>query len=449
MISTAKALVAFSLLVIMNLSFAETQKTIKYENQREESFDLENFLKETRYKQEEVESTCYRQIPYTENVCRNETRYRQQCQTIPAHQECRTEYDRICHSETRYEQECRNIPGEQICRVVVRYRQECSRRGGGRQCRQIPPDIRCHRAPNGEQKCEKIPGHEECRETPGEQVCSQVPYEERECHTGPSRRECQDVPRQHEVCENHPRQQCDWIPDERVCENIPYQERVCKDEILYRQEAYACMKTIDVPYVVTLKTHQANVLLNFLTTNASVTPEFNVSLNTKGEMSLIAKNKGANKAAVFMKKEVKAEEAGDINSISAKYKIALFDQAELFKFMEKGLSNLELGKHSVSFYVLGKFDPSRASLAIRIAKKDEVKFEKTLKGTQFESVFDGIGTKVMVDIEKHGAPKLGGVFTKKHQVKLKLKLDYSDLGEILLPSTAELSAELNQEVSVE
>ncbi|MFA6236873.1 MAG: hypothetical protein WC635_06050 [Bacteriovorax sp.] len=449
MISTAKALVAFSLLIIMNLGFAETEKNISYENQREESFDLENFLKETRYKQEQVESTCYRQVPYTENVCRNETRYRQECRTIPGHQECSTVYDRVCHTETRYERECRTYPGEQMCRVVVRYRQECERRGGGRQCRQIPPDIRCHRAPNGEQRCEKIPGREECTNTPGEQVCRQVPYEERECHTGPSRQECRDVPRQHQVCENRPRQQCDWIPDQRVCENIPYYERVCKDEILYRQEAYACMKTIDVPYEVTLKTHKANVLLEFINSAALVTPAFNVSLSTGGVMSLKAKDQGASKTAAFVKKDVKNAEQENTNTISAKYKIALFDRSELFKFVDSGLSNLELKKDSLSFYVLGKFEVKRATLAIRIAKKDEVKFEKTLNGTQILAEFDGIGTKVTVDIEKYGAPKLGGVFTKKHNVTLKLKLDYSDVGEILLPEKGELSATLQQDVSVE
>lgn len=449
MISTAKVLVAFSLLVVMNLGFAETEKNISYENQREESFDLENFLKETRYKQEQVESTCYRQVPYTENVCRNETRYRQECRTIPGHQECRTVFDRICHSETRYERECRTYPGEPVCRVVVRYRQECERRGGGRQCRQIPPDIRCHRAPNGEQKCEKIPGREECTNTPGEQVCRQVPYEERECHTGPSRQECRDVPRQHEVCENRPRQQCDWIPDQRVCENIPYYERVCKDEILYRQEAYACMKTIDVPYEVTLKTHKADVLIEFLNNASAVTPAFNVSLDTKGSMTLKGKDQGATRTAAFVKKEIKNSDADGINTISAKYKIALFDRSELFKFVDSGLSNLELRKDSLSFYVQGKFEVKRSSLAIRIAKKDEVKFEKTLDGTQFLTEFDGIGTKVTVDIEKYGAPKLGGLFTKKHSVILKLKLDYSDAGEILLPEKGELSATLKQDVSVE
>ncbi|MGZ3788499.1 MAG: hypothetical protein ACXVLQ_08260 [Bacteriovorax sp.] len=446
---TARMLIACSLSILMNSGFADTQKTINYENQREESFDLENFLKETRTRTEQVDSTCYRQVPYTENVCRNETRYRQECKTVPGHQECTTVYDPICHTETRYENECHNEQDEPTCRVVIRYREECSRRGGGRQCHTVPPDIQCHRAPNGENRCDKIPAHEECNDSPGEQECRQAPYEERECSSGSYHQVCNQVPRQQQVCENRSRQQCDWIPDRNVCENVPYQVPVCKDEVLYRQDPYACKKTVEVPYEVTLKTHKANVQVHFAATSSSVTPQFNVSLDTNGVMSITGKDAGATKAAAFVKKQVKNTEQAGVNSITALYNIAVLDRAELFGFMDKGLSNLDLKKTSLSFYVNGKFDVKRASLSVRIAKKDKVKFEKLLNANQFETEFDGIGTKVSIDLEKLGAPKLGGVFSKKHQVTLKLKLDYSDVGEILLPEKKELSTALDQEISVE
>lgn len=447
--TTAKMLIACSFLLLMNTAFSETQKTISYKNQREESFDLENFLKETRTRQEEVDDTCYRQVPVTENVCRNVTHYREECRTEAGHQECRTVNEPVCHSETRYENECHYEPGEQECRVVIRYREECSREGGGRQCHTVPPDIQCHRDSNGENKCEKIPAHEECSESSGRDVCRQAPYEERECSTGSGRQVCEQVPRQHEECENRSRQECDWIPSHDVCENIPYDVQVCGDEVVYHQEPYACKKTIDVPYEVTLKTHEAKVQMNFLETEASVTPRFTVALNTKGNLSITGKDSGANKAAAFVKKEIKKVEQADVNSITAVYNISLFDRKALLSFMEKGLSNLELQKTSLSFYVNGQFDAKRASLDVRIAKKGEVKFEKTLKSNQFTSEFDGTGTKVTIDLEKNGAPKLGSLFSKKHQVTLKLKLDYSDMGEILIPETGELSAKLDQEISVD
>ena len=430
MISVAtRMLLFYSLFILMNSSFAETQKTINYENQREEIFDLENFLKATRYRQEEVDSTCVRQIPYSQNVCRNETQYREECRVIPGHQECRTVNQQICHTE----------PGRQNCQIVVRYRQECSQGGGGsRQCRTVPPQVRCRKTPRGENRCEKIPGGQVCTNVPSQPVCRRVAYQVRECSQQPAR----------QVCENYPRQQCDWIPSQRYCENIPYQIPVCRDEILYRQESYACKKTIDVPYEVTLTTHKANVQMNFTNNSASVTPQFTVLLNNNGALSISGKNAGAGKAAAFVKKELKNTENAGVNSINALYTVSVLDRDELFSFMDKGLSNLELKKTSLTFYVNGKFDLKRASLTVRISKNDDLKFNKVLNFNQIESEFDGIGTKVSIDLEKFGAPKLGGVFSKKHQVSLKLVLDYNDMGEIIVPEVGELSATLEQEVKV-
>lgn len=172
MTSTARTLIVFFMVLTMNSAFAATEssKTFSFENQREESFDLENFLKETRYKTETIDTTCYRQEPYIENVCRDVVRYRQECQTIPGHQECRTVYDQVCRTENRYEQECHTERGPQSCRVVTRYRQECSTTGGGQQCRQVPGEVIC-RVIRGENKCEKIPPRQECTNSPGHQQC--------------------------------------------------------------------------------------------------------------------------------------------------------------------------------------------------------------------------------------------------------------------------------------
>ncbi len=90
MVSKAHMLLAVLIMSLLNIAHAETSKSFNFENQREEVFDLENFLKETRYKTETQDATCYRQEPYIENVCRDVTKYRQQCHTEPGRQDCRT-----------------------------------------------------------------------------------------------------------------------------------------------------------------------------------------------------------------------------------------------------------------------------------------------------------------------------------------------------------------------
>jgi len=442
---TRFVLLSVMLIVMMGQAHSETTKSIQFENQREEIFDLENFLKETRYKTETIDSTCYRREPYVENVCRDVTRYRQECRTIPGHQVCRTVNEPVCRTENRYENECHMERGESSCRVVVRYKQECSSTGGGRLCRTIPGDVVCRRAPNGENRCEKIPPREVCENTPGQQQCRQVPYEERVCTDGPSRQVCRQVNRPHQVCENRTRQQCDWNPDERVCSQIPYSTTECRDETLYRSIPYACKEDVKVPYEVTLKTHRANVMVEFSDKAIEGKPVYSVSLDEKGVLAFTG-NSESQSILALLKKEIVVNSQADINTISAKYKVTHFDLRDLFNVNSKGISNIDLGKRSLSFIVNGKFDVQKTSLYVKIAKKDNVKFEKMLRSPQLKTTFDGSVTKVEIDLESLGAPKLGGVFNKTHSVLLKLKLDIPNQeGEIVIPKVNEVFVGANVE----
>lgn len=442
---TRTVLATVMMLMITNAR-SEVTKTIQFENQREEIFDLENFLKETRYKAETIDTTCYRQEPYVENVCRDVTRYRQECSTVPGHQECRTVYEPVCRTENRYENECHMERGEPSCRVVVRYRQECSQTGGGRQCRTIPGDVVCRRAPNGENRCEKIPPREVCENTPGRQECRQVPYEERECTDGPSRQVCRQVNRPYEVCDNRSREQCDWIPARNVCSQVPYSVNECKDETLYRSIPYACKQTVQVPYDVTLKTHQANVQVLFSGVATEAKPRYVVSLDEKGLLNFAGTSEDKNFVAL-MTKNITLTPEGDVNAIKAVFNINHLNLADLFSVSSKGITNVDLNKRSLSFVVNGKFEAKKTTLFVKISKKDQIKFEKTLKPSQFKSSFDGVNTRVDIDLESLGAPKLGGLFNKTHTVNLKLKLDLSAAGgEIIVPKINDVSVSTSVEV---
>jgi hypothetical protein len=449
MVSKAHMLLAVLIMSLLNIAHAETSKSFKFENQREEVFDLENYLKETRYKIETQDATCYRQEPYIENVCRDVTKYRQQCHIEPGRQYCRTVYDQVCRTENRYENECRYERGPQSCRVVVRYRQECSQTGGGQQCHTEPGRVECHRAPNGENKCEKIPPRQVCSGRPSRQECRQVPYEERECSEGPSRQVCNQVNRPHQVCEGRPRQQCEWTPAQQQCAQVPYTVNECRDETLYNQIPYACKKDVQVPYVVTLRTHQANVQVLFDAKTADAASSFSVGLSSSGEMEITGKEEAGSKAVAFVKRDVNKSLQGDINTIKAIYNVSLYNKSDLFSVGDKGISNVDLNKRSLSFVVNGKFDKARSTLEVKISKKNDTKFSKVLKPTQFSVKFDGAVTRVDVDLESLGAPKLGGVFNKNHTVSLKLKMDYSDVGDLLLPKLGELSTSSTVEIEID
>lgn len=445
MTSLTRTLFTSLLLLLQLQAFADTEKIIKFENQREEIFDLENWLKEITYTEEQVESTCYRTEYRTENVCRNVTRYRQECRTIPSHQECRTINDPICTSETRYERECRNVPGEQECRVVVRYRRECSSGRPERQCHTVPGDVQC-RIINGENRCTKIPPREVCEDRPGRQECRDVPYEERECRTGPSRQECRDVPRQHQVCRDHYRQICETVPAERVCEQIPYQVQECNDEQVPYQVPYRCMRTIQVPHEKILKTHKAHVQVTFNAKAADLETIFKVGLTDKGDM-LFSGNDQRHVLA-FLKKDIKTEATGDINNITALYNVDLYKRSDLAGI--KYIRDMKLSKESLNFDVEGQFDPKRASLKMVIKKKEEILCDKTLKSSQFKTQTSGGISKVSVDLKALGCKVAGAVvFNKTRKVELRLKLDFTDLGIPVGRDTDDVTVSAAKEIELE
>jgi len=421
----------YFLFLIVSLANAETSKKIIFENQRDENFQLENWLKETLYKTEEVPSTCYRDISVVENVCRTVTKYRDVCRTIPGQNVCHTEYDQQCRYETRYENVCHNLPSRQDCRVVVRYRQECSGGGRGeRQCRTIPGDVVCRRMPNGENRCEKIPPREVCQDGPSTpRECRQVPYEERECRTIPGERVCRTEPRQEQVCHQVPRSVCHYEPARNVCESIPYQENVCGMETVVKKEAYACLKTIQVPYEKVTKTHQADIEFLFGQNSNSSKFEINTVLTTLGEVKISSKNLGNPKHFLFFENKMSQSDSGEMNQIKSKVYFKVLSIEEELTATADGIFDVELTATDLKFKVNGKFNPSRTLLKLNIRKKDETKFNANLKHGQYTTQIVGNETVVRVDLKAQGAPKLGGVFNRTHDLSIELSSDYSDLSQ--------------------
>ena len=547
-----KAILFCCLITQSNVSYAETSQKIVFQDQSVENFNLENFLKEIKYVDEEVKDTCVKKVPYQENVCKDVTKYKKECGIVPAHEECKqvnfpichtktemveecynlpsrqqcstvtvpvckyeTKYDNVCNTtpsrqecrpvteqscrvETRYTNECRTVPGENQCRVVVRYRNECSQVPGGQQCRTIPGEVQCSIV-NGENRCTKIPPRQECTNAPSRQECRQVPYEERECSQGPSRQECRQVPKEERVCENHTRQECRTIPGEyqcqqvprqeqvcrnesqqqcqtipgdevcrdvprerevcvdnykKICENIPakevckdvpYVEKVCKMETKYKEEKYECTKVVKVPKETLLKTHRASVAVEFNALSKILGPTFTFNLDTKGNVSVASKKANqedhwstdSSVAMAFVKKEVKADDRGEINDINAKFKILLLNKNEFMGYLNtpERLDG-ELSKYSFSFKLKGKLDSKRTALAMKITKKEKVEMDKKVsKGNiKYQYIANENVTKVTVDLKSEGA-KIGSIFTgetTQFRVILSFSQDYSDAGEAQL-----------------
>lgn len=199
--------------LLSNSVTATEQVTLEFRGQPHESVVLDRVLSETRTRTEMRDATCTRQIPYQDQECGYETRYRQECNWIPPRQECGRRDERRCRTVTRYRQECSQSPGRQVCRDFP----------GGERCT----------TRNGQRICEPAPPQRRCETIPGERFCRQVPYQDQDCRY-------ESVP------------YCYQVPGENQCRQVPYQEYACRTVTRYRTESYACQRPVEIPYNVSV-----------------------------------------------------------------------------------------------------------------------------------------------------------------------------------------------------
>ncbi|MBT3584629.1 MAG: hypothetical protein HN509_06965 [Halobacteriovoraceae bacterium] len=385
------SLVAICLLGATTL-FAEDRatETITYEGQASEVLRLVEATEETRYREEEQDTTCTRQIPYTENVCANETRYRTQCHTEPGRQHCYTTYERICRTVHRTRQECTNKPGRRVCR----------QQPGRRQCRTLP---------SGEQRCRNIPGREICTNKPGRRVCRQVPYTDR-------------------VCDRVPRQQCDWIPPRNVCNQVPYQEYVCRDVTRYRTEEYACTRTVQIPYQVPVEL-VADVDLSFKDSNSFPSKaSLTLALNKEGKVGLKVTDLSEVPALILAKKRSATNRDGDVISVKEQYKLNFLDKKVALAPVAQPIDAVKLSHKQLSFLIGPVHSTTSLKLKVKVVRQKtmfhsrEVKLDKVLEAGDYTLTPTEGGTIVTLNFKQHGT-ELDK--KKKHDVSLEVGIEFN------------------------
>jgi len=215
---------ALFLLAVSLSSLAQVDSQIIFRGQNSEVIKIEKDINVVRPVPYEVPSTCTRDIPYQSYECRDVTRHREECSWVPSSENCWSENERVCRNVTRTRQECSTGSS----------RQECHERPSREVCTERPTREVCHTNSRGQQSCQTVGGGQSCQTVGGGQSC----------HTIPGERTCRDVSYTDQDCDNVPRRRCETIPGHNNCRDIPYSERVCGNETRYRQEEYACMRTL-------------------------------------------------------------------------------------------------------------------------------------------------------------------------------------------------------------
>tara|TARA_R110000868_G_scaffold38966_5_gene136163 strand:+ start:5302 stop:6513 length:1212 start_codon:yes stop_codon:yes gene_type:complete len=376
----------FILLLFLTLSIfsagAASTKDLVYDGQNADSFALDLETELTRYREEQYPSTCTRQIPYTEQVCGYETRYRQQCRTEPGHNDCRTVND-------------------QVCRNVQRTRRECSNGPDRRECRSVPNHV-C-RTVNGQRQCTVQGTRQQCRNVPGPQTCRNVTYNDR-------------------VCTNQPRRVCTWNPPRQVCNSVPYQDYICRDVTRYRSEDYACTRTRQVPYTVN-RENKADVQVSYLDQNPDTSAaDLLFTLDKAGDVSLKLEDRSSRSALVFINKRQEIANSDDNLSTDARFNVSFVAREDYLAVVE---SNIEVSSADHQHLVLKTAKLVRKDdLTIKIAIDQKglfssYKFEKTLAPGQYTTAKTQGASFIDIDFNSIGAKLKDG---KKYEFTVTLEL---------------------------
>tara|TARA_R110002072_G_scaffold288917_1_gene455451 strand:- start:127718 stop:128938 length:1221 start_codon:yes stop_codon:yes gene_type:complete len=361
--------------------FADASKTINFEGQNSDAFELISQISETRYRDEQRDSTCTRKVPYTVNECGYETRYRQECRFEPGRNICRTEYDRVCRTVTRYRQQCSTGPGRQVCR-------------------QGPSRKECRINRNGDRVCRSVPGRRICRTEPGRRVCRQVPYQDR-------------------VCDRRPRQVCTWQPGRNVCRQVPYQEYVCRDVVRYRDEQYACKVTVKVPYNVNIPVN-ADVQVNYsdLTSNGAKAT-LTYSIDSEGELNMSFQDLTRSPLLVFLDKVVNPTRGNDTINIDGNYNFIFRNKNEVLSPVANGINNVLLTTRSLAFNVGHVFNKDLTTVKVKIVRDGpfsgpKTMFDKTLTMDELIVETNASTDRLTIDLAKYGVK----LKDKKHEVSI-------------------------------
>lgn len=354
-----------TLVVLLSLTlqyaFAADRTTIQFTGQETEAVQLNNELTETRYRTEQRQTTCTRQVPYQEQVCVDVPVYDTVCRTIPGYNDCRTVYDRVCRNETRYRRDCRTGPSRRECTTENR-----------RVCRQEPGRRQCRTLPNGEQRCRDLPGHRICENKP-----------ERVCRTVPGERTCTRVPYSERVCENVSRQECTWVPSRQECSEEQVGTRQeCHYETRYRTETYACTEEVQVPYEVTLATYLLNGNVNFAT-ETGYAPQFElqVALSEQGQTSFKVGETNGHKPMAWLTKNEQRSGSDNV-TINGTYSL-LIKNAEAVRSAVRSIKKVTVKDQVMSFVLNTHEDINGYEIFMTLVDGDQKLISRKLKEGEF------------------------------------------------------------------
>ncbi|MBA2405672.1 MAG: hypothetical protein H0V66_12925, partial [Bdellovibrionales bacterium] len=408
-------LTALFLAAVSLSSFAQVESQINFRGQNSEVIKIEKNINVVRPVPYEVPSTCTRDIPYQSYECRNVTRHRQECHYVPDAQNCWTENERVCRNVTRYRQECHTGPSRQVCHERPS-REVCVERPTREVCRTNSQGQETCQTVGGGQSCQTVGGGQSCDTVGGEQICRDVSYTDQDC-------------------DNVPRRRCENVPGHNVCRDIPYSEEVCGNETRYRQEEYACMRTL-YRDVTTAKKLTGDVQVHFQTNGLVEEFPLHVSVaapDAKFESFAAAvKLLKEPKVLVFLKKKnVKATETAKEINLQGSIVLEILEANMVTPSFPENLKNAAFNEsNSVLSLAIEGGISAQGTVDAKVTANPKIGRDKLVAELKASYPSDRAGVAGST-LNLNLAGIMQNDLAKKNSISIKLTAPFSAAGELL------------------
>jgi len=376
-----KSIIGLFLTLLLCLDAGAAQSTVfSYNGEPNLEFLQEEVREVTLYRDEERDSTCTRQIPYTVNECGYETKYRQECNFEPGYNNCYNDTERDCNYQTRYRRVCSRGASRQVCETK-------------------PGKTTCRTNRNGERRCHTTQPRRVCRDVPGRETCRREPYRDY-------------------VCEDRVVRRCDWVPGRNVCRDVAYQDYVCRDVVKYRSEQYACKITVPVPYKVE-KNHSNKLFVNFSGDFSVAEAQFNATFNDNNKVTLKATN--LNEDEQLITTRVKTVAGDDEYSFITNIDVNFFNKVKELMPIRANSHGLWMNKGGKFEMTLDQFELTDDVLMEIHVRRDNgnTHFKKSFAISEFVKKNSGERMKISMDLGSKGFKRLKALLG----TGIKLKVD--------------------------
>jgi hypothetical protein len=184
----------------------------------------------------------------------------------------------------------------------------------------------------------------------------------------------------------------------------PY-PRNCYQEPVYRQIAYPCTQTVQIPYEVKDFDVDARVLISVSNLSAASTPGENFIVNLQGD-NLSIQTQGSKKFFLMLRKQDnRSRMSGNVKFIDANYSVELIEAAPVLKALN--MTNISI-ENSVLNFNLGLVTTTKnIGFSLKVLKKkvfgdDIVLFDRELSLSEIIINANNSGSAADVNVEKLG-----------------------------------------------